>query len=637
MGRGWYPTGDDAYAAIRARDVLTRHPPLLGTWSSASQWSHRLISHPGPAQFDALAVPVRLLGPGAGVAIGTALINAVCVIGIGWLALRRGGPRFVVGAMVFVGTLSWSIGSELLYDPWSQYAPLFPFMVFLFAVWAIADGDLAGLPVAVLAGTFALQTHLSYVLLVPGLLAGSLVAATVAHLAQRRKSSDSGTAAQQSRHRRCASWLGGSLALLLFAWAQPLYEQLTASPGNMSSLVRAAGTSPPNPPGISGALQAVGDVLALPPLWLPPGWAHPTFHPAIDQVGPGRPLWLVTVALVFLIALATWLGLLAVRRRDRTTTMALATAGLAVTLGFVSTARSTSPYGLEATYLRWLWPISMFTWFCIALASVRALMTSDLGRRRAGLANRRRWNRAVIPGGLVITTVIAGLTLPTVDNGTAAPRWAIPVSKNLFAAALPQLQHKGPLLLELSLNEPGYSVGPAVIAELQAHKLAFEVNGVRDATLLRQLGHSRAFDGDARLKLRVAGGEGAVHVPPGARRIAFAPGLSRRDQVALTRLTGVLAARIRRLGGVPMSARGQELETAGRLPDHLRRSIAESATNPASVLRDGVAAQLAEFHLIDTTLLGSVEFNRYLKLQDQWVNRTTALLIEAVPATTAPS
>ena len=64
----------------------------------------------------------------------------------------------------------------MLYDPWSQYAPLLPFALFVVAVWCAVAGDLVALPIMVVAGSYALQTHLSYSLLVPGLAGFALVA-----------------------------------------------------------------------------------------------------------------------------------------------------------------------------------------------------------------------------------------------------------------------------------------------------------------------------------------------------------------------------------------------------------------------------------------------------------------------------
>jgi hypothetical protein len=58
--RGWLPVGDNAYFAIRARDVLTEHHPLLGTWTSASVSAGTDFNNPGPLLFDLLAIPAKL-------------------------------------------------------------------------------------------------------------------------------------------------------------------------------------------------------------------------------------------------------------------------------------------------------------------------------------------------------------------------------------------------------------------------------------------------------------------------------------------------------------------------------------------------------------------------------------------------
>src|SRR6266511_2553598 len=125
--RGWTPTGDDSYVAVRAWDVLTSHPPLLSTWSSASAYAGRDMNHPGPLQFDLLALPVRLLGPSAA-------------------ALAMGG----------CGLLAWSMGSEMLYDPWNLHASVIPFALFVVTVWAAVAGDRMALPIMVVSGTYVL-------------------------------------------------------------------------------------------------------------------------------------------------------------------------------------------------------------------------------------------------------------------------------------------------------------------------------------------------------------------------------------------------------------------------------------------------------------------------------------------------
>jgi len=628
VGRGWYPAGDDGFAAVRARDVLSAHPPLLGTWSSASLWSHHSINHPGPAQFDVLALPVRLLGPAAGVAVGTALTNALCVAVIAWLAYRRGGVRLGVAAALLIATLSWAMGSELLYDPWSQFAPLFPFTVFVFAVWGIADGDVVAMPVAVLAGSFALQTHLSYVLLVPGL----AIWAVIGHwLALRRLGRDAPSRRPATRA-RSLRWLLLSVGLLALCWAQPLYEQVSSHPGNLSELAASSRAKPPTTPGLHGAIQAVGDVVALPPMWLPPGWAHPAFH--ID--GSGRPEVLAAAALVAILGVGGWLAWLATRRRDQRTSTALISAGVAVIAALASTARSTSPYGLQATYVRWLWPISLFVWLALALGAaplLRAAISNRASRRREPLADGRRRPSRVLVGGVVATAVVAALTVPTRDHGNASPAWAIPVAKQLFGHALPDLRDKGPLLLELPPTQPAFDVGPALMTQLQTHGIAFRVRQVfGDKVLVRQVGEDRRWDGhNARVSLVVAGGSQAAHPAAGTRRLAFYAGLDRRGRAELARLSARLKKRIHDVGGAHLSPVGRDLRRRHRFPSNLRQAVDASADDPSRLLAGDVPRNLQRFGLINIDELGQNDFTRYVNLHDESDHHTAALLLAPLP------
>jgi hypothetical protein len=222
--RGWTPTGDDSYSALRAWDVFSTNPPLLGTWSSAALFTEHNINHPGPLQFDLLAVPVRLLGHGAGTAVGIALVNAVAVGLIGWLVHRRAGVAGATVALGFGALLTWSMGSEMLYSPWSQHAPILPFGLCLVAVWCAVAGDWAALPIMVVAGNYSLQTHLSYSILVPGLLAFALGAVAWRVLRRRRRDPDG----WPDLRRRTLRWGAVTVGAQLVVGLQPLVEQITA-------------------------------------------------------------------------------------------------------------------------------------------------------------------------------------------------------------------------------------------------------------------------------------------------------------------------------------------------------------------------------------------------------------------------
>ena len=176
---GWIPIGDDALVAIRARDVLTVDHPLLGTWTSASIDAGVDMNHPGPLLFDALAAPVRVFGGHAGVALGVMAVNVVAAWTVVVVAWRRAGRIGAVVGAATVAYLLWTMGSELLFDPWNPHVLIVPCLALLACAWSIGCGGWRALPVFVAIGSFCVQTHLGYVYLVPGLLVVAVVVGVV--------------------------------------------------------------------------------------------------------------------------------------------------------------------------------------------------------------------------------------------------------------------------------------------------------------------------------------------------------------------------------------------------------------------------------------------------------------------------
>ncbi|MDQ6696995.1 MAG: hypothetical protein M3Z46_06005, partial [Actinomycetota bacterium] len=361
--QGWAPVSDDGLVAVRSFDVLTAHPPLLGMWSSASLWSRVQFNLPGPLEFELLAVPVHVLGQRVGTAIGMATINVMAVVVTAVLARRRGGPLLALGAMLFVVSLEWSMGSEFLYDPWPVNSAPFLFVLFLFAAWSVADGDIVTLPVVAFTGSYLVQTHLSYVIIVPvvGVVA---VAGLLLSLRSHRRHDAPGWPALR---RRALIGLASTVLLTLLLWVPPIYQQLTGHPGNLTQVAKASRARPPTPPNARAAVKIVGSTVALPPWWLPPSYGSPSF----DLAANGRPLLLAGAGIALLVAAGVALARLAMRRRDRTSTTLLALAGGTLVAGLATAYKSPTPYGYNANYLRWLWPMSMFCWFAIAAVAVR--------------------------------------------------------------------------------------------------------------------------------------------------------------------------------------------------------------------------------------------------------------------------
>ena len=139
-------------------------------WSFGSVSARSLYSHPGPLLYDLFAVPTKLFGL-QGVAIASALVNPRRSSGLrssadAWWTFAGHDRRRWFAAIV-----CWSMGSQLLFDPWTPNSLLLPFLLFLMLIWAATNGDLVALPVAVGVGSVLLETNLSYGLLVPALCA----------------------------------------------------------------------------------------------------------------------------------------------------------------------------------------------------------------------------------------------------------------------------------------------------------------------------------------------------------------------------------------------------------------------------------------------------------------------------------
>ncbi|MBA3303314.1 MAG: hypothetical protein H0U26_05510, partial [Acidimicrobiia bacterium] len=278
LGRGWLPIGDNAIFAIRARDVLSFDPPLLGTWTSASLSTGGALNNPGPLLFDLLAVPTATAD--GGIAVGVALLNGLAVIGIVLFAARRGGVLAAAGAAATAAALCWAMGSELLFDPWQPHSLLLPFLLLLVLVWSTTCGDLVALPLALAVASFVLQTHLTYAVLMPVLVTWAAVGLVLELRRRRRRHPDSWPALR----RRVLRSVAVTAVVLVACWAQPVFEQVTSDgDGNLTRLARSLSDPPEQVIGAGLGVRLLTSVTTFPPWWfrssfgnafLPPGSAR---------------------------------------------------------------------------------------------------------------------------------------------------------------------------------------------------------------------------------------------------------------------------------------------------------------------------------------------------------------------------
>ena len=155
LARGYEPIGDNAAIELRAWDVFTSDHPLLGTASSASLTAGRDVNHPGPLLFDYLAIPVRVLGAPVGLALGAAVLNVAAIWGSVLVARRVDGDGTAAGVALAASVLTWTLGSELLFDVWQPNILVLPFFGFLVLMWAVFAGRGRALPFAVAVGACA--------------------------------------------------------------------------------------------------------------------------------------------------------------------------------------------------------------------------------------------------------------------------------------------------------------------------------------------------------------------------------------------------------------------------------------------------------------------------------------------------
>jgi hypothetical protein len=385
----WSPVLDLAMTELRLRDVGTSHTPLIGLPGRIGTLAEQ-GSHPGPLSFYVLAPVYRLFGSTAwAMQLGTAVLNIGAMAASLWLASRRGGRALVLAVAPLLGVLALGYGIGPLLEPWNPYLPVLWWFVVLLAVWSVVAGDVAMLPVAVVAGSFCAQTHLPYL----GL-AGGLGAVALAALAWRWWRADG----EHAERRRIVRWtvLGVGIGVLL--WIPPVLDQAVHDPGNVSLLADHLGT--PSEPTVG---PRRGVELAL---------LHLDVFSFVRDTGSGATGSLVDassdpdgsiapglLALAAWAVAATWAA--AHRRAHGALVQLHLVVGAALALGAVSMSRI---FGKVWYYLMlWAWGTAAMVVLAIGWTIVAAVGPRLRNRQRATAS---RVAAGVAAGALVLTTVV---------------------------------------------------------------------------------------------------------------------------------------------------------------------------------------------------------------------------------------
>ncbi|WP_421119429.1 hypothetical protein ACE2AJ_19045 [Aquihabitans daechungensis] len=162
---GWVPDLDNASIAHRVQRLVEGHGPLLGmpsTLQGVVIGPTLTTNHPGPLQFWLLAPFFAASGKdGLGIALGSAVLNALVAVAIVVFAHRRRGPAFAAVAAVGVLLLERSLTVDLLADPFNPYASILPLAALGLLVWSAAAGDRWAYIPLVFVSAFVAQVHLS--------------------------------------------------------------------------------------------------------------------------------------------------------------------------------------------------------------------------------------------------------------------------------------------------------------------------------------------------------------------------------------------------------------------------------------------------------------------------------------------
>jgi len=440
LSQGWRPSGDNALIGLRAQDVLHGHLPLVGQPSTGENFGSGIeSSHPGPIEFYLIAPFVLLMGASVGLAVGAAAINSAALVGIGWLAMRRGGIELMLVATVAATLLSRSLGGNFLHDPVSSNIGALMALCLLFASWSIIAGDLRTMPVFVFVGTFTLQDHLTYL----GTGAPVILVAIVIGTWWIRRTFQRSTDSSWLR-----SQLWSSVAIAAVLWLPVLLDQLLGS-HNITSILQTFTTSKGESAGrgVGFAAGRVAEALAPWPIFsrrvAPLGWLH---TPATHE-------W-ITGYLVLLAVVAFGIFFFRLRRTDLTAMVAVVV--VAAGSGFATAMKLPEGAAVKAANLRWMWTVSAFAW--IALVWLVWKVLPVLWKEVLGVPSLVFGSTAVV---VAMAAVVSSSDLSTDRDG------AIAKDTTTLIANVEREVPEGRYRVKYAGGSVVLSIGPALVHDLE--------------------------------------------------------------------------------------------------------------------------------------------------------------------------
>ena len=223
-------SGDSALLELNTRNVFSRGI-LLGPYSRF------IFFHPGPLYFQ-LRYPVyELFGQmNSSLLIATLIIQSACLF-FTWRTVK-GIKKGLTATLFSLCAALYLLTTEktIWLSEWNPHIIIFPFMLFIVAMAASASGRLKYLVTAVVAGSFAAQTHISVIPSMAVLTIAAMVFAVYPWFLSSRRNSN---------FQKKPVLI--SIGVLLVLWAAPIYQQFFPGngEGNMTRIVHYFSESTP--------------------------------------------------------------------------------------------------------------------------------------------------------------------------------------------------------------------------------------------------------------------------------------------------------------------------------------------------------------------------------------------------------
>lgn len=526
--RAWLPAGDWAVLELRTRDVGGPLTPLVGPYSRFG-WNH-----PGPLLFWVLALPYRATGAASsGLLLGAAAVNAAALGGLVLFAWRRGRLALVALTAALVGLMATHLGPAFLRDPWNPSVTVLPFLLFVVLAWSAVEGDPSALPPGAVVGSFLVQAHVGF-----GLLVAVLTAWAVAgFLRRRREAVRAGAPAAPGCSVRSATWW--TVGLLALCWLPVLVDQVGGT-GNLGALVAHFGSGAAPTTGFATAAGIVARELGDVAPWLggaEPGGSDGALIPAS--------LWSLLVP-VGAFAGAT---LAAHRAGERPAVRLAGTVLVAAVAGWASVARINGE--VFAYLVRWWWAIAVLWWLSVLWSSWSVL----------GPGARYRLEPVVAALGGAVAVWCAVVVIAGVGRvGTPDGEWWVPLEA-IVDPTVTAAPRDGPVLVRAVGSKWG-SVGDGV--RLQLERAGVDVV-VDDTEVIKYGKGRRAADRPPVAVVWVVTGADTIRTwstRPGLRELARWDPLTPAERVAFDEAAAALRAELLTAGRPELA---EALATGGSL------------------------------------------------------------------------